>query len=209
MTDTFVPTAGQVALVEPQQRGRDGLARPCPLIGVVGAPDDILTIMGVSSPNLIDGTDVLVSIFAPEALYRISGSAHWRDAGQLAIEPIHHVERIQRRRWTRYPMRLEVMLAALDGPDEGMAAVGGQTVDVSQGGVRVKTVRLLPAGVDLIVMFTPQDGESLAVRSSVVLADITDGEYEYRLAFDRLDEVDVSRLVTIIGKAPADEGDSS
>jgi hypothetical protein len=68
----FRATAGQVALIEPQEGGHP-LPKPAtPLTGVVGpGTDGELTIMGVSSSDLDNGTEVVVSIFAPEALYRI------------------------------------------------------------------------------------------------------------------------------------------
>jgi PilZ domain len=206
---SFHPIPGRVALIEPQARGRGGHARACPLIGVVGAGSgDVLTVTGVSSPNLADGTEVVVSIFAPEALYRLQAAAYWADPDRLAIDPIHHMERVQRRRWTRHPLHLDVKLGALGGPDPSLAPVNGRTIDLGMGGLRVETRRRLPLGDDVTVMLTLPDGAPLVERSTVVSVDRRDGPCEYGLAFDRLDDVDTGRLAVLIGRQMALTGDS-
>ena len=198
---SFHPAQGQIALIEPQERGRAGHARPCPLIGVVGAgSDEVLTVTGVSSPNLADGTEVVVSIFAPEALYRLRASALWADTDRLAIGPIHDVEKVERRRWTRRPLRLDVKLGTLGGPEPSFAPINGRTIDLGMGGLRVATKRRLPLGDDVTVMMTLPDGAPLVERSTVVSVDLRDGPCEYGLAFDRLDDLDSGRLAILVGR---------
>lgn len=195
------PTAGRIALVEPQERGRDGRARACPLIGVVDADGEgLLTIVGVSSPNLADGTEVIVSIFAPEALYRIKGAVHWRTGDLLTIATDYDVERVQRRRWSRHPLQLGVRLAAIDGADFRDADIAGRTLDVGLGGLRIETVRRLPERATLLAIVALPDGERLVAQTAVVTADFGERGCEYRLAFDHLDEVDVVRLVSLFAQ---------
>jgi hypothetical protein len=196
----FRATAGQVALIEPQEGGHP-LPKPAtPLTGVVGpGTDGELTIMGVSSSDLDNGTEVVVSIFAPEALYRIRAGSRWIGADRLAINPIHDIERIQRRRWPRHAMQLDVTLVPLDGPDRQNTGVPGHTIDMGMGGLRVETSKRLPPGADLTVMLTLPDGIRLVARTTVVAADIRDGAFEYRLAFAQLDDIDAAHLTALVG----------
>lgn len=200
MTLPFNPSAGQVALVEPQTRGRAGLARACPLIGVVdSSADDLLIIRGVSSPNLASGTEVVVSVFAPDALYRIHASARWDTSERLTIDPIHSVDRVQRRQWPRYPIRLDVAMAALTASDGYVTGSVGRTIDLSMGGLRVETRRRLPPGRDMKVMITLPDGGRFVEGTSVVSANVSDDGCEYGLAFDHLDDFDTGRLSALVG----------
>jgi hypothetical protein len=196
----FHPTAGQVALIELDELGHPSGHRVSPLTAMVDdGSTDVLTLMGLSSPDLTDGTEVVVSIFAPEALYRIRAAAHWGPFGKLAIDPIHDVERIKRRSWPRHALKVNVTLAALDGPGDDLGGVAGQTLDVGVAGLRVETTRRLPPGADLTVMLTLPDGGRLVARTTVVSAHVGDGSCEYRLAFDSLDDVDTARLMAVVG----------
>ena len=200
MTAPFSPT-GRVALIEPQMRGRAGFARPCPLIGVVDTEreHDWLSIIGVSSPNLADGTEVVVSIFGPDALYRIRAVARWNDSGELAVGPTDHVERIQRRNWPRHPLELDVILARLDGPDAWATGVPGRTLDLGMGGVRVLVSDPLPAAARLNVILTLPGGAPFVTQTTIVSIEINAGGCEYRLAFGPLDELDAIRLTALVG----------
>src|ERR1700704_2389945 len=100
MALSFHPTPGQVALVEP------ALAQTGQHTGVTGVvavdDDDKFHVIGVTWPEMHEDTEVVVSIFAPEALYRLTGTARWAGSQRLTVDPIHDVERIQRRRWPRH-----------------------------------------------------------------------------------------------------------
>src|ERR1700736_3969210 len=125
----FHPTAGQIALIEPVPQNLDGPSGV--LTGVIesaGAGD--MTIMGLSSRDLADNAEVVVSIFAPEALYRIEGLANWGRSGRLVIDPIHDVEQIQRRRWPRHAVHVNVTLASLDDANDNVGGVAGRTIDL-------------------------------------------------------------------------------
>jgi hypothetical protein len=203
MTVLFHPTSGQVALIEPQdmpdaiRADSDGGS----MTGVVAiATDDTLEIIGVSwseLTELVDGAEVIVSIFAPEALFRLHATARWGVSGRLSITPIHDVERIQRRRWPRHPLRFEVMLTPHDGVND-LPRVAGRTLDLGVGGLRVETIDRLPAGADATVSLTLPDGLPLVARTTVVCADFSDDGCEYRLVFDQLREADARRLTALV-----------
>jgi hypothetical protein len=163
----------------------------------------VLTIMELSSVDLADGSEVVVSFFAPEALYRIHAAARWGPSGRLAIDPIHGVERIERRSWPRHALHIDVTLATLDGPDDDMIGVAGRTLDIGMAGLRVQTIRRLPAGADVTAILTLPDGGRLVARTTVVSAHTGEGGFEYRLAFDPLDNVDATRVVALVGAGTA------
>jgi hypothetical protein len=204
MTLSFHATAGQVALVEPD---RSDPRQATPATGVV-APDgdDLLHVIGVSWPEMLGDTDVVVSIFAPEALYRLHATARWAGSGRLTIDPIRDVERIQRRRWPRHPIHLDVTLTPLDGPDAEPTSLIGRTIDMSVGGIRVETSGHLPPGADPTVILTMPAGPPLVARTTVVYAETNDHGSEYRLVFDELDEIDLNRLTALVGQAVAPIG---
>jgi hypothetical protein len=199
MMPSFLPTAGQVALIEPEQGGHADPDAASRSIGVVAGGDGVLTIVGVAASKLADGADVVVSIFTAEGLYRMRATSHWNGAGRLTIDPIHEIEQIQRRRWPRHPLHLDVTLASLDDDDGEVTGVHGETLDLCVGGLRVAAARRLPPGADLTVMLTLPDGVRLVARTTVVNAYVRDDIFEYRLAFDRLEEVDAARLTALVG----------
>jgi PilZ domain len=207
---SFHPTAGQVALIEPDDFKCAGHDRVIPFTGTVdGGSSGVLTLMELSSRDLADGSEVVVSIFTPEALYRIRAAAHWGARGRLAIRPIHDIQRIERRSWPRHQLRIDVILAALDGPDDELTGVSGHTIDIGVAGMRVETIGRLPAGADVTVVLTLPDGGRLVARTTVVSAVSSvsarggEGGCEYRLAFDPLDNVDAARLMALVGRRTA------
>ena len=201
MSVSFHPTVSQVALIEPEVLGHADHDAASRLIGVVALSDGPLTIVGVAASELADGAEVMVSIFTAEGLYRMRATSHWDGAGRLKIDPIHETERIQRRNWPRHPIHLDVTLASLDEDSGDVTGVVGQTLDLSVGGLRVATARRLPPGADLTVMLTLPDGIRLVARTTVVYAYVQGDVFEYRLAFDQLDEIDASRLTALVGSS--------
>ena len=200
MTTLFHPTAGQVALIEVVGSWSAPATEDDPLTGVVDTgADGILTIMGVSSPRLADGAEVIVSIFAADALYRIRATSHWARSGRLVIDPIADVERIQRRRWPRQAVHLDVVLAPLIGHDDAVTGIAGRTLDLGIGGLRVETDRRLPGGSLLSMTLTLPDGGTLVALTTIVYADVSEERCEYGLAFDELSDVDAARLAALIG----------
>jgi hypothetical protein len=203
VTILFHPTASQVALIEPDMQGHVDHDAASRLMGVVANSEGPLIIVGLSPSQLADGSEVMVSIFTREGLYRMRATSHWDGDSRLRIDPIHATERVQRRDWPRHPLPLDVVLAPLDGDSGDVTGVAGQTLDLSVGGLRVATDRRLPPGADLTVMLTLPDGIRLVARTTVVYAYVKDDIFEYRLAFDQLDNVDVTRLTALVGAGTA------
>ncbi|MDP9073783.1 MAG: PilZ domain-containing protein [Actinomycetota bacterium] len=196
MLPAFPPPAGQTVLIEPQDIGHHAALGP--VSGVVEASDDDgLAIAGVTPSQLPEGTEVVANIFAPEALYRIRAGAHWLTPERLTLDPIHDMERIQRRRWSRHEVHLDVTLSP-QGGGEAAPGVKGRTLDIGMGGVRVETGSLLPAGADVRVILMLPDGAPLVARASVVGVEDRGDIFEYRLAFDGLDELDTTNLAALL-----------
>ena len=194
----FRPRAGQVVLLEFE--GED--ARGTCLTGLVVKDErgEVTIDLGASSPAALDGSEVVASVFAPEALYRLHATAHAGRAGLVALAPVHEVERVQRRSWPRRALHIPVTLVPLDGTgtDADFTGVAGRTVDIGMGGMRVETIRALPGSVDPSVMMTLDDGTSLFLPTRVVHSDDGPDGCEYRLAFHDLGEEDAARLAALV-----------
>ena len=65
----------------------------------------------------------------------------------------------------------------------------GRTVDIGVGGVRVVTLRPLPAG-DPTVMLTLPGGAEIVAHTEVLAVEVGDGDFEYRLVLRDLAEED-------------------
>jgi PilZ domain len=142
-----------------------------------------------------ESRQVVISIFAPDALYRLSGKAS-SDGRDVVGEQNMAFERIQRRRWPRRRMDLPVTLCPVsDGARVG--GIPGRTVDVSVGGVCVETLRPVEGGGDPMVILSLPDGTSIVINTSTVaVEDLSDG-WRYRLAFRDLDPNDAGRLAEL------------
>ena len=187
----FRPGPGQVALVQYPSgdttltglvtSGQDGIAID---LGPVGRP--------------VAEEPVVVSVYAPDALYRLHATARAaRPEGVIVLEPVHEVERIQRRSAVRVPIQLGVTLSFLDDPNPTIESVVGRTLDVGLGGLRVQMLRPLPHR-DPTVMFTLPNGRSIVGAVLVLSEDATAEGYECRLAFEELDPDDVVALSELV-----------
>src|SRR5579871_3146647 len=87
---------GHTALVE---------AGPVEVTGTVTAVKDHMVVVSCDHDTWPSGETrhVSISVFAPEALFRLSGKAV-ADGREVLAEPGLEVERIQRRRWPRRRM---------------------------------------------------------------------------------------------------------
>jgi hypothetical protein len=189
--------SGRVAVIEPEEFGALGWRYAAPVAGLVGDSDHgHLTIVGLAAPELVDGTEVMVSVFSPDALYRIRAGVRWVGSDRLAVDPIHDIEQIQRRRWPRHELQLDVVLFPAEG--ENLAPVPGRTMDIGMGGLRVEMPVPLPASSAVRVRLMLPDGTPLLAAATVVASHAHDGVFEYRLAFDQLDDLDTNNLAALL-----------
>lgn len=151
-----------------------------------------------------ESQEVSISVFAPQALFHISGQASAKGL-DVMCNPDVRIDRIQRRRWPRKRMDLVVTLCPVE---EGvrLAGVPGRTVDVSVGGVCCETVRPLEGEGDPMVILNLPDGTTIVSTTTTVEAqDLGDG-WRYRLAFRDLDAEDAARLEALTVDRPARRG---
>lgn len=163
---------------------------------VVGVSGSILTIAPDEECWIEPETaEVTISVFAPDALYRLTGQAVVSGSEVVTTEDVS-VERIQRRKWPRRRIDLAVTLCptANGTHTEG---VPGRTVDVSIGGLCVETLRPVEGDCGPMVILSLPDGTTIVSGASTVVAeDLGDG-WRYRLAFDHLDAHAASRLAEL------------
>ena len=183
--DDWKPTSGQVALIE---LGPDDAS--C-LTGVVLDTDGTLMLvdLGASARSFDHTYDVTVSVFDPDALYRIEATLLPHDGTQSIVDlKVREVERIQRRVARRAKRSLPVVLSNLDDPG-AFASIAGETLDISEGGCRVLVDRRFPAGCDPTVTLELPGGETL-VALAAILEEVRrpEGPYEYRLVFIEPDD---------------------
>ncbi len=164
-------------------------------VAAVGPSDLTVTCDG---PPWDDTHDlvVLVSVFAPDALYRMSGRAVGHGA-DLNLGAECEMERIQRRHWPRRCLDLAVTVCpVVEG--RHLEGVPGRTVDVGIGGICVETLRELPGGGDPVVILSLPDGTAVvSAASTVQVEDLGDG-WRYRLAFQDLESHDAVRISELV-----------
>jgi len=196
----FRPGPGQVALVEYPGNGQ-------PLTGLItnGQKGEHIAIdLGAQAPPAPD-EPIVVSVYAPDALYKLRATAvPTRPDGVIVLEPVHDVERIQRRSAARVPIQVGVTLSFLDDPGPMIESIVGRTLDIGLGGLRVLTLRPIPHN-DPTVMFTLPTGQSLVGATSVLSVDRVTGGWESRLAFQDLDADDVVALRELVEAYTADQ----
>jgi hypothetical protein len=191
-TRKWRPNPGQIALVEPSDAEP---GQEC-LTGVVVQGDRVTIDLGASPRPPAGVTDVVVSFFAPEALYRLTAKADHHGDGLLALD-VTDVERIQRRNTPRVLMSLPIRLRPMAG-DTKSSVLSGETLDVSAGGCRVTTNRPWSEDTDPILSIDLPDGESLVTEARVITGDPSGGGWEYRLAFPGIADIDRERLSRLV-----------
>lgn len=188
----FRPGPGQVALVE-----YPGTHEPMTGLITNGHQEHIAIDLGAQAPAVPD-EPVVISVYAPDALYRLRGTVRpARPDGVIVLEPVHDVERIQRRSAARVPIQVGVVLSFLDDPSPRIESIVGRTLDIGLGGLRVLTLRPVPKR-DPTVMFTLPTGRSIVGATLVLSEDAGDEGYEVRLSFQDLDPDDVVALRELV-----------
>ena len=167
--------------------------------GSVTAVDDVYVTITCDEESWA-GTDihsVQVSVFAGEAVYRLTGDAAIKEL-DVVLGPDPQIERIQRRKWPRRRLDLPVTVCPVeDGRRVG--GVPGRTVDVGVGGVCIETLRPVDGeGDPMLIMSLPDGTTIVSLTSTVGVEDLGDG-WRYRLAFRDLDGHDAGRIAELVG----------
>ncbi|MBV8982330.1 MAG: PilZ domain-containing protein [Acidimicrobiia bacterium] len=163
-----------------------------------GHEEHIAIDLGVQAPTPSPDAPIVVSVYAPDALYRLRGTARAaRPEGVIVLEPVIDVERIQRRSAARVPIQVGVTLSFLDDPSPMIESIVGRTLDIGLGGLRVLTLRPVPKR-EPTVMFTLPTGRSIVGATLVLSEDTTEEGYEVRLAFQDLDPDEVVALRELV-----------
>lgn len=177
---------------------------PLEATGMVAAADsDTVTVSFDGAAGWKDGDDhepglgaVSVSVFAPDALYRIQGPASVKGF-ELTVGPGMTVERIQRRKWPRRRMDLPVTVCPVED-GRHLAGIPGRTVDLGLGGMCVETLRPVEGeGNPMVIVNLPDGTTIVCLTSTVAVEDLGDG-WRYRLVFAELDQHDRARLAVVV-----------
>ncbi len=196
MKEIYRPLAGQVALVEYAYGSRScltGLVLP-------DADHNVRIDLGAAGPLRGPDEDVVVSVFAADALYRLEGTAWSTEVeGVIVLDPIRSTERVQRRTTPRVPIRVGMVITTREG--SGMVTVAARSLDIGPGGMRVETLRVLPAGQPVVALTLP-DGSELIAEAEILDSDGDEEGYEYRLAFVDLSPDAEKALMALIEQYP-------
>ena len=196
MTTDWRPAPGQLALIEPE-----GSSDIC-LTGVVMPADDgVVTVdLGASPDALKGGGQVLVSFFAPDALYRVTANARTHEDAQAVIDlDVLEIERVQRRSRPRARAATAAALTAFDSSGEFVVVVG-ETIDVGLGGCRVRMPQAFRASSTPTLSLRLPDGTTVVTPVEThEERELVSGRFEYRLEFVGLADDDEKRLTTLAG----------
>ena len=185
--DWFEQLLGQTALIEGDEVEGTGTVEYVDGTTVTVLPDGGYWSMGTVGER----RDVTVSVFAPDALYRLIGEAVCEEKTLRCGDMV--IERIQRRKWPRLRIDLPVTLCPV-ADALSLQGVPGRTIDLSVGGACIETLRPLEGEGDPMVMLNLPDGATVVCSTATVAAEELDDGWRYRLAFRDLDGDDAARL---------------
>jgi c-di-GMP-binding flagellar brake protein YcgR len=171
--------------------------------GIVLAPDDqrVMIDIGPGGVKLVEGARVVVSVFRPDALYRLRGELRTKRGTVVLLDPLLDVERVQRRRSPRHALRVSVTLVSSEESDPDVSRVAGRSLDIGAGGLRVETIHALPAAAEPIAIVSVPHGAPLMLPTRIISAHVDEDGCEYRLAFTQVRPTDAERLAVLIGTA--------
>jgi len=195
------PVPGQVALIE--VAGQDSCLTGVVVDGPDSDDEPIVVDLGGSPGPPSPSVEVIASFFAPDALYRLSATAvpHQNGGGAASAKVIdlriHTVERVQRRTSPRATVPLRAVMSNLDDPG-ALVSIVGQTIDLGEGGCRVRTDKPFPPGGDPTVTIHLPDDTTIVSLSAILQSRRSAGSFEYRLVFLDLDDADRLRLAELV-----------
>ena len=169
---------------------------------VLGASDGPIVIHLGGRPAVSPG-EVVASFVGPDALYRVHATLSLHDGTDDTIDLVSHsVERVQRRSATRVALEVPVVLSNFDEPGTGasssFASVRGRSVDMGEGGCRVRVTDTFPAGCDPTVSIELPSGRTVVALAAISQAtELPDG-HEYRLVFLEIDQADREAICDVI-----------
>lgn len=163
-----------------------------------GGDSHVVIDLGASPHPPTTEVEVTASFFAPDALYRIRAVATPHAGATRAIIDlrVHDVERVQRRKSHRVQRTFPVVLSDVDGTAE-ILSVRGETVDLGDGGCRVRTERAFSPTADPTVTLHLPDGD-LVVVAAILQAQAVGAGYEYRLVFLDIDDDGRDRITALM-----------
>lgn len=189
MPTAWRPVAGQVALIE-----RDDEYDRVTGVVLLSRDDAIRVHLGGDLSGLSPGA-VVASFIAPDGLYRMKATLSLDDgtAGLVHLHS-HGVERVQRRTASRVALSLPVVLSNFDEPAPGdrtaFSSVSGETVDIGEGGCRVRVLDPFPEGCDPTVTLELPSGRTVVALAAISQALALPEGHEYRLVFLSIDPAD-------------------
>jgi hypothetical protein len=190
------PATGVLVLLEPTTAGRaDGQCLTGTVARTAPGPDAGLVIDLGGSPELPRSPcEVAASFYAPDGFYRVEARAVDIGDGEIvvsfAVEPNRLAERAR--------TVLSVAVAAFDG--DRFQPNRGETLDLSGSGCRVQVEDRLPNGATVAVGIATGNGP-LVLQASPRQEVQRPGGWEYRLAFEHLDEDTRRRLDRLARRA--------
>lgn len=195
MENAFRAGLGQVVLVEWPDAD---LAAVTGLVLTVGHGALHVDLTSDIRPDL-DGTEVVLSVFASEAMYRAHATLWLKEDRVAELRNLVADEPIQRRRWPRCRVSLAVSMVPVDGA----TCVCGETVDLSMGGTRVVTHEPLPLGQDPLLAITMPEGDIVLIPSRVIRAEHESDGFSYGLVFPEVDGDEAARIAGLVAKTCA------
>ena len=141
-----------------------------------------------------DARTVTVSVFCPDAYFRLAGTAVADDDKRLRCGQEMTVERIERRRWPRARLDLPVTLCPLHGTE--IDSVPGRTVDISVGGACVETLSPVEHAErgDVKVVIRMAEGADIECSCATIAIEEMEDGWRYRLSFRDLGDDGAARL---------------
>jgi PilZ domain-containing protein len=197
--ENWSPAAGVLVLLEPTTGGRaDGLCLTGTVTGSAPGPDSGLIIDLGASPELPRSPcDVAASFYAPDGFYRVEARAEELGDGDILVSFAADPDRLAGRARTVMP----VAIAVYDGSQ--FQPTQGETLDLSASGCRVHVPDRLPAAPTVAVGFGAANGPLVLQATMREEVHRSDG-WEYRLAFEHVDDDTRRRVNGLVGRAGAD-----
>ena len=195
MEHPFRAGLGQVVLVEWRDAEMPAVTGLVLTAGQGALQIDLTAVV----PPALDGSEVAVSVFASDAMYRADATLWLREDGVAELRNVVADEPVQRRRWPRCQVTLPMSLVPVDGA----MTVCGETVDISMGGSRVVTHEPLSSAHDPLLAITMPEGDVVLIPSRVIRSEHESDLFSYGLVFPEVDGDEAARIAGFVARACA------